>query len=1436
MQKNKINVNYTPKFPNSSKFENKSKSYIVTTNEKTCILCKGSHDIYSCEEFKKLSPLKRLYKAKELELCTNCLGTKHRPSNCTSIPCRKCNRRHHTYLHIDQALNTTTISPIHEQKTTKTTNNSQTTEASKVHIVQSKINQSIYSLLPTAIVYIYDASGNKHEARAYLDSCSQANLITTDLCKRLSLSKGGQGTLSGIEHFHTPVQKTTVKIQSRTTDFNKIITCLVLDEIDSSTPSSLFKSTDFNIPHGIKLADPEFDRPRAIDLLIGVGSFYELLCVGQIKGQMGDPLYQKTLLGWVVAGDVLLNNDKSIKSSKNFMIKNNELSNQLKQFWEIENGILETREHIKLDPAEKHFKETIKRDETGRFVINIPFKPEVLAQLGSSFEIALKRLYSLEKKLSRNPDLKTKYDDFMTEYERLGHMTKIPMPSHDELEYYFPHHAVIKDSSTSTKLRVVFDGSAKTTTGISINDAQYTGVEIQNDLFSIVLRFRHHTFVLSADIVKMYRQIYVTPSQRPLQRVLYRKNFLDPVGAYELNTLTQGTGSGSFTAKSCLRQIGDDCKTEEPFISQIIIDDFYMDDLLSGAESIEEAMKIRKKLPQILGSYGFELCKWASNDARLIKNDANQENVPLQGDKDPKTLGLIWDPCKDILKYIVNSTEKKRFTKRLILSIISQIYDPLGLVGPAIIPAKIIMQKLWSLNFAWDESLPQELNTTWEEVYHEINAINTITIDRHVSVSDAISIEYHGFCDSSEKAYGACIYACTISKHGKRTCKLFCAKSKVAPLKATSIPRLELQSALLLAQLAHKVSLACRIPKTHFYYWTDSMVSLTWIKAPSAKWKTFVANRTAEIHELTNDNWFHVQSGDNPADLISRGLTASALQSSTLWWNGPQWLSKNRDDWLKTDIKLEYEAPEERTRIFMAKVNEERLETTQNDSKTFDLFNRYSTLTRLTRVTAYILKFFENCKKRNHHTKIQLIYPNLTQTEIHHATQSLIKLAQYDTFAHDIKTLKEGKFLHAILLKQLNPFLDPYGIMRVGGRLEKANIHYDKKHPIILHNDHKFTRVIIYNEHIKHLHGGCQTVLYSLRETYWILRGRSAVRNVLNKCIKCFRVRPRTTPNYMGNLPSNRLIAARAFLNCGVDYAGPFLIREKSRCRVTVKAYMCIFVCFSTKAVHIELASDLTTDAFINCLKRFTSRRGLCKNINSDNGTNFVGANNELLELKKLLQDNNFKNSVVNFCSTKNISWHFIPGHAPHFGGLWEGAVKSAKYHLKRVIGETRLTFEELYTVLTQVEACLNSRPISPLSNDPNDLTPLTPGHFLIGDSLLAIPQEDIRATKVNRLNRYQHLQQMLQHFWQRWSKEYLPQLQCRLKWNETSTTSIKPGCMVLINEDNTPPLQWPLGRVIDTHPGSDGIIRVVSIQGSRSIIKRPTNKICILPIDEYSK
>ncbi|XP_063993673.1 uncharacterized protein LOC135171215 [Diachasmimorpha longicaudata] len=317
----------------------------------------------------------------------------------------------------------------------------------------------------------------------------------------------------------------------------------------------------------------------------------------------------------------------------------------------------------------------------------------------------------------------------------------------------------------------------------------------------------------------------------------------------------------------------------------------------------------------------------------------------------------------------------------------------------------------------------------------------------------------------------------------------------------------------------------------------------------------------------------------------------------------------------------------------------------------------------------------------------------------------------------------------------------------------------------------------------------------------------------------------------MGNLPTARVTESRPFTNVGVDYCGPFFVKEKKfRNRSRVKVYVAVFVCLAIKAVHLEVVSDLTTEAFLAALRRFIARRGCCRHIHSDNGTNFIGANNALKEIYELFKSEVHQKTVQSWLTTKHIHWHFIPPLSPHFGGLWEAAVKSFKYHMYRIITDELLTFEGFNTLVIEIEAVLNSRPLAPMSSDPNDLLALTPGHFLIGESLTCPRQQDFTDIPTNRLSSWQHIQKLKQHFWTRWHREYISELSLRSKWSK-GKHHIQEGTIVLLKEDNLPALQWALGRIVKVYPGADGIIRAVTVKTAKGLLDRNVKKLAPLPI-----
>ncbi|XP_043282378.1 uncharacterized protein [Venturia canescens] len=1124
---------------------------------------------------------------------------------------------------------------------------------------------------------------------------------------------------------------------------------------------------------GIPLADPDFSVPDTVDLILGADAYGKLA-----------------------------------------------LQDLLAQFWVQEEVPVQFGSDLTPEEqeCEAHFVATHSRDNSGRYIVRLPLRSSTI-QLGQSFHTAHACLNRLVRKLDRDSHYKGLYDTFLGEYESLGHMSRV---RDDEVGrdrvYYLPHHGVL-----TTKLRVVFNGSCNMDSGTSLNDLMHTGAKLQKDISDVLLWARRHRFIFATDIVKMFRQIRVHRDDWDLQRILW----VDENGNtahYHLTTVTYGTRSAPFLAVRMLLQLVADEGEKYPAAVAPLTMGRYVDDIYGGADQISELLTQARHLIGICTAGGFPLAKWQSNSPALLTNlgfGSSPEDSRSFDECETKVLGLAWFPGPDVFKFTsLPYTGGQSITKRVILSEIAQIYDPLGFLSPVVIRAKILLQRLWLEKLAWDDPVSTEVGKSWVTFRHDLAHLGNIAVPRWLNMTSDSTVEIHGFSDASQLAMGAVVYV-RVTGPGKSTrTALVCSKTKVAPIKRLTIPRLELAAALLVAKLAKYVRDTLQLRDSRVYLWTDSTVTLTWVTSHPSRWKDFVRNRVSSIQELIpQGQWRFIPGRDNPADCASRGLTVSQLEQFQLWWNGPHWLVKSSSHW-----------PTHFTGTADSAALEERpgltLIVSTQPSPVFDLIHRYSSLTRLLRITSLLFKALTNLKGAGQDSSGSLLTPG----DLEHSQQYWVKAIQGAYFATELKILSAGQTLpKSHPFTRLTAFIDFHGTIRVGGRLKLSALQPESKHSAILPRDSPLTRLLISDAHTRTLHGGTQATLAFLRQRYWIIGGRAPVRSFILRCVHCARFRAHRAQQLMGQLPSTRVTPARAFLFTGVDYAGPASLRSwRGRGHKTYKGWLCIFVCFTTSAMHLEVVTDATTDTFIAAFRRFTGRRGHVHTLYSDCGKNFQGAD---AELRRLFNGGTRESQqLAQLLTNDGTKWVFNPPGAPHMGGKWEAAVKSVKFHLRRTLRETSLTFEELTTLLTQIEAVLNSRPLQPLSEDPDDLSVLTPGHFLIGDALTAIPEPSLRDVNLTRLARWQLIQERVQYCWEHWSSGYLQQQQSISKWHHPSH-QIRVGTMVLLTDESLPPLKWPLARVVEVHPGPDGLIRVVTIKTATTTLKRPIAKLAVLPI-----
>lgn len=669
------------------------------------------------------------------------------------------------------------------------------------------------TVLGTALFRIRSRSGNLvGPIRAMCDTGSQVNLITDECVRRLKLSREatsdsiiGAGIGSrivatgnvhgGIEHRSEPGSIANARFS-------------IISKISCNHPQRPIQiELEQKVPRH-QLADPLFRVPGVIDALIGAGTWATLVRNGlcRIDDNDGNLTAQNSALGWVISGEIT---GVRTGSSAACQISSTDdtLELDLHQFWEVDDT--ETATVLTPDQrfVEENFVKTHRRDSSGRFHVTIPIKTDA-PPLGQSRRVALERFLALEAKMKRRPDLALKCREFMNDYIEVGDMVLADRaPSDPSQVFYIPYHMIHEK-----KFRVVFDGSRPSSTGVSFNDQQLPGPKLQADLGETLLRFRMHRYGLTADVSKMFRRVKVDSSQWNFQRILWRESTNQPVREYVITCVVWGFTSATFNAVRAMRQCALDAAESHPLASQAVLSHFYVDDFLSGAESYEDLTLLRNQVIDMLNSGGFPLAKWTTSHQQLAI-DLNQpvdQAVELQ--LVSGVLGMVWIPGTDSMHIKVSSDGEatvERMTKKQVVSRISKLYDPSGLYAPAILQGKIIMQDLWRLKIDWKQDVPPNIVKRWKMFHADVLNLKDIKIPRWNRFFNNAKCQWHIFCDASEYAYGACIYLRSETSDGQVSSRLVSSKSRVAPIKVQTIPRLELLGAVTAAELWQYTSRAC---------------------------------------------------------------------------------------------------------------------------------------------------------------------------------------------------------------------------------------------------------------------------------------------------------------------------------------------------------------------------------------------------------------------------------------------------------------------------------------------------------------------------------------------------------------------------------------------------------------------------------------------------
>lgn len=1407
-----------------------SASALQTSSEEVplqCAFCKKRHKSEKCWQLLKLDIHDREEKVRQAGLCFKCLHKGHVSKGCKGkVRCTLCNGYHNVlFCRTGKPFYETNNSPG-KQVFTQTSNDQVSVQSSDAgntgtvgHVGIShdqKVKKS--SVLQTAKVKVLRNGGESVEATVMFDLGSDTTYVSHDFVRKIKpnwvTSKYTSYSAFGNKKSQGGKERNVYDVSLIDTQGYKHSVFAV--EVMSICPPLRRQRVPDDVMQSLshlQLADDYgHDRDLTLDILVGVDNYWRFVSADSVV-KFGDLVAHESLFGWILSGSCFKTHEESV-SHQMLCISTAQHVNDsdLHNFWNLESvGIYTEKDRPPKDPVLDTFEETVQY-VNDRYEVALPWKNEdAKFSLLDNENCARKRLSVLNYKFEKNPDLKEEYNKVLKSYEENNIIVEVPQ---SEMEspyptYYMPHRPVIKDC-VSTKIRPVFDASAAGPNGISLNDCLESGPSLIPDLVEILLRFRRWNIALTADITKAFLQIGVQRPDQDVHRFLWQCG--DIVRVMRFVRLPFGNTSSPFllnaTLKHHLSSYPDSVTVQE------LQENLYVDDWLSGADTVEEASKMLSEAQSILLDAGMILSRWHTNNDFLIKQ--HYQSFESEVDEVTKLLGMYWNSSEDMFSFKgLNLGDKYDLlcTKRNVLSLIARLFDPLGFISPFTMYAKILLQEIWRLGLGWDETLPHDLQLKFQYWIDGIETIKIFEINRcyfpglSLSSVELESLEVHAFSDASEKGYGSVVYLRVPKLHDEFYVSFVVSRTKVAPIKRVTLPRLELLGALLSARLIKFVKSALHLPDSvRLACWTDSKVALSWIKGNPTKWKMFVANRVTEIQTLISpSNWFHCPGEDNPADLMTRGVLADQLISSDMWIRGPKWLASSSCFCAGANVDDEAHnlaLPKEEY-----KGEGVALTVNEKASSVFD-FSRCSDFTKVMNIVAWVRRFIHNCKPNGTKHSGPLTYEELSK-----AKDYILICVQKESYEKERNALSQGKPLpRNSFLRELNPFLDSNGLLRIKGRLQHSDLSYDSKHPIIIPNCH-VAKLIVLFQHKLLKHAGVHTLMSTIRNSYWIIGLRQVAKRVCKECVACKRFDSRPCSQSAPPLPELRVKSTFPFAIIGLDYAGPlFAVDQPSK-----KLYILLFTCAVTRAVHLELTDSLSVPDCILAIRRISARRGLPSVMYSDNAKTFIS-------VAKMLHQ---------YFGILSPEWKFIAPRSPWWGGWWERLVRSVKSALKKSLGTRCLTKCELETTLIEVEACINSRPLTYVNEEPDVSDPLTPSHFLIGrvagfqphvsDKCVNVSSKDLSEREIVR-------KRQLDKFWKMWSDDYLKNLPPTVKGFKPNC-NVKKGSVVLLREDNVPRMNWPLGIITDVFPGSDGIVRCVNVKTAKGVLCRPVQKLHDLEI-----
>ena len=1367
----------------------------TTSYKRSCLYCNAEHRSRECNQYAGIAARKA--RLKQLGRCQNCVSPHHVTSDCKTVlkVCFNCGESgHHVAL---------CCKPPPQRE-----NSQKHFGACAAH--SEVINKCV--ALPTATADILIGKKLKYTGRVFFDQGAQCTVMSEKLARQLQLKpkESARVAVSGLISDRDYTDYPVVHVKVRLGPQSRKIAALIMDRAAAvirvpgltNVASHLQKA-------GVELADKYLtsDSLDNIGLTIG-GDYYGdfitsyskrmgihlcktaggYMIQGALRDHSSRSLQHQTLDNRISAHRLVLQFQQSLTNYENVkeLSSNNAVECEggkvgepdhhwpVSQLWNLDViGVKPNATTPEEVLSYDHYVESVQYRD-GQYWVRLPLKPNA-RPLPTNYSLAKSQLETLRSRLQKTGHLQD-YHELIQKQLQENFIEIVENAIPHKQSHYLPHRAVFKQSA-STPMRMVFNASAKTGSHPSLNDNLLTGPTLTSKLGDTLLRFRTCRYGFSADISKAFLRIGLQGEDRDLTRFLWLEDPHNPSSdliTYRFRSVLFGATCSPFLLQATIESHLNHSK--DPFAAYLK-KAFYVDNLQGTSDRGEFLCHLHEAANRLMQEANMPLRQWVSNCPTLLERLALYDpeyECPAQSN----LLGLDWHINLDNLAVRKPSWPEETLTRRSLLSRVSQVFDPLGLITPVTIRGRMLVKEAWKVKGDWDSPLTPPFLDEWEVLEPELQSVDELLIPRAVAVEDA-EYDLHIFCDASGYAYGAACYVQGVSRG-----HLLTSRARVTPMEARSLPQMELTAIELGCRLASYVlDVLNHITFRNKYIWSDNEAALCWVRNDSSN-KPYVRNRVASIRELATGYTFqHVGGKENPADLLTRGMTTCALKNSELWWSGPPWLAQRRD-W-----------PEQKTTVISV---HSLLVLPQPEPLIIDP-EKFSSLGRLLRVTGFVFQFANNLK--TDWIKLDPLQYLLKQDQEYYYLAERYKLLG--------KALPEN--VRPTMIQTLGLYLDARGLIRCRGRIQNVTFKVDTE-PVLLARKSSLTRLIIMQAHLQTHHGGVAETLAHLRENFWLPKGRQVVKSTLYQCYVC-RVLTGRPFQYPGPpaLPPERVVHNHPFHTTGVDYAGPITIATVDR--EDKKYYVCLFTCASSRAIHLELARDLSASTFLHVFRRFISRRSCPKIIISDNGTAFRATAKVLGELQ-------CHPEVTPFLTNRGITWRFNPPGAPWHGGFFERLVGLTKGTLRKALYRKSITEEELITVLSEVEQHLNNRPLTYIDDDLNHPSPLTPAHLLYGRRLESHQIFDI-ADQLNAdfaeqsdLNvALSRVSSIISKWKEIWEREYINSLREKFYGAQVPHNGQIPqvGDVVLVVAGG-PRSQWSLGRIASLLPDARGVIRLARV------------------------